>query len=241
MTNKESRAHRRYAAILLAIYLPFWVWLAVEPIDRVGWLLENLFVFLFIPLLSLTYRQFRLSNVSYTAIFLFMVLHAIGGHYTYGKVPLGNWLMEWFGFARNHYDRIVHFSFGLLMSYPVREVFHRIAQTRGVWGYWLPLELTLAFSAIFEILEWLIVLIAAPEAGTAYLGTQGDEFDAIKDMALAGSGAFLTMLVTLCVNWKYDRNFAAKIKRSVEPKEQEPLGEVRLQKLKEQQQSETNV
>jgi len=144
MAHQETAAHRRYPLWLLGIYVPFWVWLAINPIDRVDWCLENLLVFVFVPVLTLTRRRFRLSNVSYTAIFLFLVLHAIGGHYTYGKVPFGEWMRDWFGFARNHYDRIVHFSFGLLMSYPVREVFLRIAQTRGLWGYWLPVELTLA-------------------------------------------------------------------------------------------------
>jgi putative membrane protein len=111
-------------------------------------------------------------------------------------VPLGYWLKEWGGFSRNHFDRIVHFSFGLLMAYPVREVFLRVVSTRGFWTYYLPLDVTLAFSAIYEIIEMLVAVVVSPESGAAYLGTQGDIWDAQKDMALAGCGALLCMIIT---------------------------------------------
>jgi putative membrane protein len=224
--------HKHYPTFLLGVYVILWIFLAIAPVYRMDWFLENLLVFIFIPFLIYTYKRFRLSNLSYTLIFLFMTLHTIGSHYTYAEVPFGFWMQEWFGFERNHYDRIVHFSFGFLLAYPVREVFLRIASTRGVWGYWLPFELTLAFSAIFEILEWVITLFASPEAGSAYLGSQGDEFDAIKDMALAGTGAFIAMTIIALVNWRYNRNFNREIKRSLRIKGKKPLGEVKLAKMK---------
>jgi putative membrane protein len=104
-----------------------------------------------------------------------------------------------FGLARNHYDRLVHFSVGLLLAYPVREVFLRVASTRDIWAYYLPLDVTLAFSALYEIVEWLVAATVAPEAGDAYLGTQGDIWDAQQDMLAAGIGALLCMIITAVV------------------------------------------
>ncbi len=108
-----------------------------------------------------------------------MSLHAVGGHYTYAEVPFGYWLKDAFHLGRNHFDRIVHFSFGLLMAYPIREVFLRVASSRGFWAYYLPLDVTLAFSAVYEIIEMIVAKIATPGAGDAYLGTQGDACVAI--------------------------------------------------------------
>jgi putative membrane protein len=137
---------------------------------------------------------------------------------------------EWvrLGTERNHYDRIVHFSFGLLMAYPIREVFHRVAHARGFWGYYLPLDVTLAFSALYEVLEWLFATVAAPEQGTAFLGSQGDPFDAVKDMALAGTGAALTMGVTALIGWRFNRDFWREWRASLRVRRTEPRGEVTL-------------
>ncbi len=219
---------KQYPQILLGIFLIIWLILAINPTYRFDWFLENILVFIFVPLLILTYKYFRLSNISYTLIFIFMTLHSIGAHYTYALVPL-DWSV--LGFSRNHYDRVVHFSFGLLLAYPVRELFMRIAVARGFWAYYLPFDMTLAFSAVYEIVEWLTAVIVAPEAGNAFLGTQGDEFDAIKDMALAGTGAALSMLVTSIINWKYNKKFSTEIKESFSVKRKLPLGEVKLQRM----------
>lgn len=98
------------------------------------------------------------------------------------------------------YDRLVHFCFGLLLAYPVREVFVRITRARGVWSFYLPIELTLAFSAIYELIEWAAAARVPAEAGLAFLGAQGDVWDAQKDMALAGFGSILAMLITFLVH-----------------------------------------
>lgn len=178
---------------LLAAYAVVWIVTAIDPVYPADWLLENLLVAVFVPVLLLTYRRFPLSDVSYAAIALFLMLHAVGAHYTYAEVPLGERAREWFGFDRNHFDRLVHFSFGLLMAYPIREVFLRLVRAKGFWAFYFPLDVTLAFSALFEIIEMVIALIVSPEAGDAYLGTQGDPFDGIKDMALAFLGAAVCM------------------------------------------------
>ena len=181
---------------LMVWYLAVWVITAVNPLDRKDWVLENVLAVTLVAALVLSYRRFPLSDISYLLITLFLTLHAVGAHYTYSEVPLGYWLKDWGHFSRNHFDRVVHFCFGLLMAYPVREVFLRVASTRGFWAYYLPLDVTLAFSAIYEIIEMLVAVVIAPSAGEAYLGTQGDIWDAQKDMALAGFGALLCMLIT---------------------------------------------
>ena len=180
-------------------YAAFWIWMAIAPLSRADWLLENILVFVTVPVLVLTYRRFPLSDLSYVLIVAFLVLHAVGAHYTYAKVPFGFWLQDALDLSRNHFDRIVHFAFGLLLAYPIREIFLRIVQVRGFWAYYLPFDVTLAFSAFFEILESWIARLTSPELGDAYLGTQGDIWDAQKDMTLAMMGATICMIATAVV------------------------------------------
>lgn len=186
----------RLLQALFVGYLLFWILTSFKPLSRIGWLLENLLVFVFVAVLAATYRRFRLSDLSYLLIAIFLVIHGIGAYYTYSEVPLGHWLKETFGFSRNHYDRIGHFSFGLFLAYPVREIFLRVANTRGFWAYYLPLDVVLAFSGLFEIIEVLIAVIAGGPAGANYLGAQGDIWDAQKDMACAATGAVIAMCLT---------------------------------------------
>jgi len=196
---KPGFGRNRLLQALVAWYAIIWVITAIDPVFPDDWLLENILALIAVACLVLTYRKFPLSDLSYLMITAFMTLHAVGAHYTYAEVPLGEWMQSAFGFARNHYDRLVHFSFGLLLAYPVREVFLRVASTRGIWAYYLPLDVTLAFSALYEIVEWLVAATVAPEAGDAYLGTQGDIWDAQQDMLAAGIGALLCMIITAVV------------------------------------------
>jgi putative membrane protein len=188
--------NNRLLQALIAIYLVVWCLAAINPLHPDDWLLENVLVFTFVPLLVLTFRRFPLSDLSYLLITAFMILHSVGSHYTYAEVPFGFWLQHAFHLSRNHYDRIVHFSFGLLMAYPIREIFLRVANARGFWAYYLPLDVTLAFSGLYEIIEWLAASATNPDLGAAYLGTQGDVWDAQKDMGLAALGALVCMMVT---------------------------------------------
>ncbi len=197
--NRTGFGRNRLLQALVAWYAVIWVVTAIHPVFPADWLLENILALIAITGLVATYRIFRLSDLSYLLITAFMTLHAVGAHYTYAEVPLGEWMQSAFGLSRNHYDRLVHFSFGLLLAYPVREVFLRVASTRGIWAYYLPLDVTLAFSALYEIVEWLVAAIVAPQAGDAYLGTQGDIWDAQKDMLAAGIGALLCMSITVIV------------------------------------------
>jgi len=222
----------RYQKILLLAFLAAWAWAAINPKFPDDWLLENYLVFVFVPLIILLGRWFRLSNISYTLITIFAILHVIGSHYTYAEVPFGFTLQEWLGASRNMYDRLVHFSFGLLLAYPIREVFLRLAKVKGLWGYYLPLDVTLSFSAAYEIVEWLAASSVNSAAGVAFLGAQGDIWDAQKDMLAAGIGAVLTMLIVAAVHWKYSDEFGSEFKESLKVhKMDEPLGEVKLRKL----------
>ncbi len=233
MRRENVAGHRRYVLALAAVYAVFWLWLAVNPHDRADWALENVLVLLFVPALAWSWRHFRFSRVSYTLIFLFMSLHAVGAHYTYAQVPAGFWVQDALGLERNHFDRLVHFSYGLLLAYPARELFFRVAQARGFWGYFLPLEMMLSTSALFELFEWAAAEFFGGDLGVAYLGTQGDEWDAQKDMALAALGALIAMAVTLAVNWRWQRDFAREWWDSLTVKDPAPMGEVRLARMSE--------
>ena len=209
MRVKANFRQNRLLQILLGWYLLFWTFMAISPLDRMDWILENLLVVAAAAIIFGTYRIFPLSDLSYLILTLSMTLHTIGSHWTYAEVPLGYWIRDTFGFSRNHFDRIVHFSFGLLMAYPIREVFLRVASVRGFWAYYLPFDVTLAFSGAYEIMEWLVAAMVAPEAGDAWLGTQGDIWDAQKDMGLAAAGALISMTVTAVLRPWYHRNHPA--------------------------------
>lgn len=220
----------RYKISLILIFIAVWIWAAIRPIYPHDWLLENYLVFIFVPIILITGFYFKLSDTSYTLITLFMILHVIGSHYTYAEVPFGDTLKNWLGAQRNMYDRLVHFSFGFLLAYPMREVFLRLSQVKGFWGFYLPLDLTLSFSALYEIIEWWVARKVDPSAGVAFLGAQGDIWDAQKDMTMAGMGALLAMVLIALINWMWNPNFAKEFRASFRiPKGDRPLGEQKLQ------------
>jgi putative membrane protein len=191
-------APRTLAPVLLGVYLVWWTVLAIEPVDRLIWVFENLLVVAGLPVVVFTYRRFTFSGPSYVAMFAFLMVHALGAHYGYTKVPIP-W-EEW-GFARNHSDRVVHFLFGSLAAVPVRELLRRLAGIQGRWLDGLTVACVFALAAGFEVVEWLAVVVggelAGPQEG-GYLGTQGDAFDAVKDMALGLAGA-TTSVVAMAV------------------------------------------
>ncbi len=206
-----------------------WIWAAINPIYPHDWLLENYLVFIFVPLIFLLGRYFKLSNASYTLITIFAILHVIGSHYTYAEVPFGYTLEKWLGSNRNMYDRLVHFSFGFLLAYPVREVFLRLSITKGFWSYYFPLDLIAASSAAYEIIEWLTARNVNPSAGLAFLGAQGDIWDAQKDMFVAIIGAFLAMFIIFMINWIFNKDHWKEIRESFKiPDSERTLGEERL-------------
>jgi putative membrane protein len=110
------------------------------------------------------------------------------------------------------------------MAYPVREVFVRVARVRGFWGYYLPLDVMMSFSMLYELLEWGIAVILGGGVGQSYLGTQGDEWDAHKDMALATLGGLIAITITMLVNWRFHRDFAVEFAASLTPDHPAPQG-----------------
>jgi putative membrane protein len=219
-----------FRLLLLAIFTAVWGWSAWQPVHPEDWLLENYLVFFWVPILLITARVFRLSDISYGLITLFMCLHVIGSHYTYSETPFGETLQLWLGAERNMYDRLVHFAFGLLLAYPVREVLVRIARLRGFWGYFFPVDVTFAISAIYEIIEWVAADLVAPEVGIAFLGTQGDIWDAQKDMLVAGVGAIIAMLIVFLLNLWLNPKVGEEIRESVHPPDDDaPMGEAKIE------------
>ena len=226
-------SHRRYLIVLGTLFAVVWAASAINPSHPADWLLENVLVALFIPAVILSYRWFVFSRVSMTLIFLFLCLHQLGAHYTYAEVPYDEWiasitgwsLNEAMGWQRNHFDRFVHFCYGLLLAYPIREIFLRIVNVRGFWGYFLPLDLTMSTSMIYELIEWAAAEHFGGDLGMAYLGTQGDVWDAHKDMALASLGALIAMSVTMLLNLWLQRDFSREWAESLRVKGAEPLGE----------------
>lgn len=238
------------AMLLAALGCWFVVW-AIEPRFPEDFLIEHILTVAVLVFL-LWSRGLRLfSNLSYLLLFAFLCLHVVGAHYTYSEVPYEQWFARgaaffgiqdysfqgsW-GFRRNHFDRLVHFSFGLLCAYPIRELFVRLVRVRGVWGYLLPLDVTLSLSALYELMEWGVAMIVAADVGQSYLGTQGDEWDAQKDMALAAFGALVAMSTTALVNHRLQRDFSQELADSMRPPESPPLGEVRLAAMVEERQA----
>ena len=219
-------------AILLVVVLRSW-WGAHHPSD---WWLENALVAAALALLAGTYRVLPLSRISYGLIFIFLCLHEVGAHWTYAEVPYDEWTKalfgtsfnEIFGLERNHFDRLVHFLYGLLLTYPIRELFVRVADVRGFWGYFLPLDVVMSTSMLYELIEWAAAVGFGGDLGIAYLGTQGDVWDAHKDMALASLGALIAMSVIALINARCQRDFAREFVHSLSVKRSEPLGEDEL-------------
>jgi putative membrane protein len=188
-------AENRPLIVMIGWYLAIWTVTAFHPIDRHAWALENLLVLFFVAVLGFTYRRFAFSNLSYLLLTIFLTLHAIGAHYTYQQTPIGFWLKDAFSLSRNHYDRLIHCAFGLLLVFPVREVLIRFARVHGAWAFSLPVCVIFAVSALFEICEAVVAEIVSPGKGIDWLGAQGDEWDAQWDMAVTLVGASVTMSI----------------------------------------------
>ncbi len=167
--------------------------------DLNNWMLENTLTFLFLLFLVATYRRYQFSDLAYLLICIYLSLHVYGAKYTYAENPLGYYLRDLFHTERNHYDRIVHFSFGFLLAYPMREMFLKWLKYPKLVSWILPIEITLSISAFYELIEWAVADIFFTAQGDAYLGTQGDIWDAQKDIFLAVLGAVLATTIVSTV------------------------------------------
>lgn len=183
-----------FKGVLTVVYTLFWIVLALHPSDRAAWLLENLLLFLSLPLILVLERRYSFSTLSAVMIFLFAVVHTIGAHYTYAQTPLLQPIVDFFGFGRNPYDRIVHFLFGALVFWPVAEVLAKTDLSPRL-SRLLAMLILIGCSSLYEIAEWLVAATFYPQLGTAFLGTQGDVWDTQKDHAMGVLGAWGSYLL----------------------------------------------
>jgi putative membrane protein len=226
--------------VLFVVFVIYWLAWAIRPVNFRAWCMENTMTVIFAGILVATRRRFPFSNLSYGLLFLFLCIHTIGAHYTYSYVPYDRWALAIFGksinqmlgWQRNHFDRWVHFLFGLMLVYPAREIFVRVAGARGFWGYYLPVDVVMSFSMMYELLEWAAGVLLGGEAAMAYLGTQGDIWDAHKDMALATLGAMIAMGIVGIVQWRINRDFAREFWDSFTSR-RGPLGEKAIAESRE--------
>lgn len=198
---------RRERTLLFAATLILLSALGVAPkTDRFTWILENLPVFLVLPFLVATRERFPLSMFATRLLFLHAVVLMVGGHWSYAEVPAGHWVRDHFALARNPYDRLGHFVQGFVPAIVVRELLVRLGRIpRGKLLAFLSISVCLAFSASYELFEWLAAL-ASGAAADAFLGTQGDPWDTQWDMFLCLVGA---TLATGLLSRAHDRSLEA--------------------------------
>ena len=202
--GEVPKSHLRFVLVLLAVYAVTWGALAIAPLSRQDWALENIVVAVALLVVIGTWRWFKFSKTSYVLIFLFLCLHAVASQYTYSHVPYdavferltGRTLNSILGWERNNYDRVVHFLYGLLLMLPFREAFLHIARVRWpFWSYLLPFSFVLSTSMVYELLEWAAAEVLGGDEGLEFLGVQGDIWDAQRDSFLATLGAFITLII----------------------------------------------
>jgi putative membrane protein len=192
---------RLYSAALIAL-LAVTAW---RPYDLATWAMEVAPVFVVLPLLWATHRRFPLTPLLYALIFVHALVLALGGHYTYARVPLGDWMRDWFQLSRNPYDGIGHLMQGVVPAIAARELLLRHTKLeRGGWLFTVVTAVCLAISAIYELIEWQVA-VAIGQGADEFLGTQGDPWDTQKDMAFAWIGAMVAQLVL--ARW-HDRQLA---------------------------------
>ncbi len=209
--NRISFKSNRLLQGYLLLFLLFWIATFLHTPNRENWYTENVLTVIFLLTLTLSFQKFTFSDLSYTMMTIYLLLHIYGAEYTYAENPFGYWLKDILHLNRNYYDRIVHCSFGLLLTYPMRDYFKNHFDWPN-WVCWtLPCEITLSFSAMYELLEWGVADIFFPSEGVAYLGTQGDIWDAQKDMGIAFVGAVSGMLLISIGRKLYYRKSVIKL------------------------------
>lgn len=204
----RSKQQNRFLAVLFWTFLAFWALMAIKPLNRADWLLESILVFLAVPAVLFLHRKMPISTLSYFLIFIFLMLHSVGSHYTYSEVPAGKVVSEWLGFERNQFDRLVHFLWGFLLTIPVFEILRKKVSRKVAAIFMFAVCVIVLTGVLYELMEWAAAMVVAPEAGTAFLGTQGDEWDAQKDMLLNFLGAVASVVFLPLVVRKPEKNSA---------------------------------
>ncbi len=183
------RSHK----IVYAVYFVIWAILAIDPRYRDDWLLENVLVFIVYPAVIWLDKKHHLTLTSIILLLIFASLHSLGSHFTYAEMEYFDPVTQFFGFERNHFDRVVHFLFGLLVFRLLFELVTPGIRRTGQ-ALFFTFTVVVTISTLYEILEWLAAIIFHPELGIAFLGTQGDVWDSQKDIIAAILGALINLL-----------------------------------------------
>jgi len=195
--------HHWLVWLFALLFVVEFILLAINPASRSVWFLENILVFVFVLLVMKYHRRLYFSEPAWLMILVFLMFHELGVHFTYSDVPYQQWLASIVGddvvrsevWQRNHYDRWVHFLFGLLIILPVRELCIQISHSQSSWTTFVAFSIIVAFSALYELLEWAVAIVFGGDLGVEYIGTQGDVWDTHKDLFLAVTGALLTVVL----------------------------------------------
>ena len=179
--------------VLLILYLIAFGLLAINPHDQADWAMENLFPIAQLVALIIAYRHFKFTRLAYYMIFIYLFVQSWGGHFTYAEAAPFNWLRDHFHLKRNDYDRLAHYMLGFLVAIPVREILMQVIQTSRRWLAFITASIILAIGAFYEFIEWWVAVLATPNLGDKFLGTQGDIWDTQWDMFLALVGAICTL------------------------------------------------
>ena len=186
---------QRELLTLISIYLIGFAALAVNPHDRADWALENLFPLSQLIAVAICYRYYKFTRLSYYLIFFYLFVQSWGGHFTYAEAVPFNWLRDQFHLSRNHYDRVAHFMLGFLLAVPIKEILMQFVTASRRWMNFLTAAIVLAIGAFYELIEWWVAVLATPNLGDKFLGTQGDIWDTQWDMFLALIGAVITLAI----------------------------------------------
>lgn len=196
--DRTGLKQNTWLKLFITAFMLCWANSYIGNTDDANWFLENTLTFIFVGFLVYSFKKYQFSDLSYLLICIYLCLHVYGSKYTYAENPFGYWLKDALDLPRNHYDRIVHFSFGFLLAYPMREMFLKWLKFPAWVAWTLPIEITLSISGFYELIEWAVADVFFKAQGAAYLGTQGDIWDAQKDIFLAFSGAIIaTTIVSL--------------------------------------------
>lgn len=206
---------KRELIILIAIYAVGFTVLAIKPLDRGDWYLENFFPVSMLLAAVIAYPHYKFTRLSCYLIFIYLFVQSYGGHWTYALTPPFNWIRDEFHLSRNHYDRVAHFMLGFLMAIPIREILLQVVVTSRKWMAFLTAAIVLAIGAFYEFIEWWASLLASPKLGNAFLGTQGDIWDTHWDMFLALVGAVFAL--ALFMKW-HDRQLRVYVDSNKAPR-----------------------
>jgi Predicted membrane protein len=205
-TNKKPVPFKKNRVLqaMMAVYIIVFIILSIRPVNILEWWYESIVPIMAILLLSFFYKNNRLSNTAYFCILTVLVLHAVGSHYTYTACPVGIWISRFLGTHRNDFDRLVNFSFGLLISIPVLESIYQRIRIRYIGACILAVVIILAAAALYEMLEMFSAMILSTGFREVFLAFQGDSWDPQKDMVFATLGSVISM--STCIILRLNKN-----------------------------------